>query len=219
MSFWVQLWITVIICFACPAFAEEPGEDLVEIHKQLPHDKPPQAPREYLCDVYKRTPIKKDAAGDFSWKDPAAAKRKGMDVCTYAIDGMAPELQERLAALGKAADSRGIEWSILSGFRDDWRQEIASGLKAGNKTSKHGGSRATKGYGDGRAADIVASPIRPLMVLVDQMGKDLGLNRPYKSFDPYHVQLAGPTQLVAKTAKAKVRYAKRHRGKSSHRRA
>ncbi len=216
MGFRAPLWITVIICFACPAFAEETEEDLVEIHKQLNHNKPPQTAREYLCDVYKRTPIKKDAAGDFSWKDPAAAKRKGMDVCTYAIDGMAPQLQERLAALGKVADGRGIEWSILSGFRDDWRQEIASGIKAGNKTSKHGGSRATRGYGDGRAADIVAFPIRPLMVLVDQMGKDLGLMRPYKGFDPYHVQLAGPIQLAAKPART--RHAKRHR-KHSHRRA
>ena len=176
-----------------------------------------QTADEYLCDVYNRTPTKKDAAGDFTWKDPAAARRQGMDVCSYVIGGMAPELRERLAAFGKVADSRGIEWSILSGFRDDYRQSIAEGLKAGNKTSKHGGSRATGGYGDGRAADIIAVPFQPLMALVDQIGKDMGLSRPYKSFDPYHVQLSDSPQLVAKTAK--VRHAKRHRGKSSHRRA
>lgn len=172
---------------------------------------------EYLCEVYKRTPVKKDAAGDFTWKDPAAAKRQGMDVCSYAVGGMAPELRERLAAFGKVADARGINWSILSGFRDDWRQSIAEGIKAGNKTSKHGGSVATGGYGDGRAADIVAFPIGPLMALVDQMGPDLGLIRPYRGFDPYHVQLAGPTRMAA-AKPAKVRYAKRHR-KHSHRRA
>ncbi len=175
-----------------------------------------QTADEYLCEVYKRTPVKQDASGDFTWKDPAAAKRKSLDVCSYVIGGMAPELRERLAAFGKVADARGIKWSILSGFRDDWRQSIAEGIKAGNKTSKHGGSRATGGYGDGRAVDIVAYPIQPLMALVDHMGKDLGLTRPYKGFDPYHVQLASQTKLVAKAANTRV--AKRHR-KSSHDRA
>lgn len=181
--------------------------------------RPVQTADEYLCEVYERTPIKRDGSGDFTWKDPAAAKRHGMDLCAYVIGGMAPKLRTQLAALGHAADAKGINWSITSGFRDDWRQSVASGLKAGNTTSQHGGSRATRGYGDGHAADITASPIQPLLALIDQMGPELGLIRPHKGFDPNHVKLgeAGSSgKLVAKTGK--VRHAKRHR-KSSHRRA
>lgn len=213
---WGYLGVTAFVLAGVPAFAQE-DEEVVELHKQLAHNKPPQTARDYLCDVYKRTPIRKDASGDFTWKDPAAAKRRGMDVCTYAIDGMAPELQDRLATLGKVADSRKIEWSILSGFRDDWRQSIASGIKAGPKNSKHGGSRATRGYGDGRAADVTANPFKPFMALLDQIGRDLGLNRPYKGFDPYHVQLSGPASRMA-SIPTKTRYAKRHK-KHRHRRA
>src|ERR1700716_2218032 len=33
---------------------------------------------DYIREVYQRAPVKKDGAGDFTWKDPAAAKRMGM---------------------------------------------------------------------------------------------------------------------------------------------
>lgn len=171
---------------------------------------------EYLCQVYNRTPIKKDAAGDFTWKDQAAARRLEMDVCTYSIGGMAPELRTRLVAFGKEADEQGLEWSMSSGFRDDYRQSIASGVKARTGNSLHGNSRVTKGYGHGRAIDITsAKSIGPVLALFDKIGRDLGLSRPYKGFDPSHIQLAStPTQVGTKSTahrvtKTKAHYAKR----------
>src|SRR5712671_331351 len=32
----------------------------------------------YLCEVYRRAPKKRDASGDFTWKDYAAARRANM---------------------------------------------------------------------------------------------------------------------------------------------
>lgn len=156
---------------------------------QFAPDPPPHD--SYLCEVYHREPVKKDGAGDFTWKDIQAAKRAGLDVCTYAVGGMAPALKERLTAFGKAADAQGIHWSILSGFRDDYRQSLASGIAARPGNSLHGNSRVTRGFGDGRAVDITAiGPIGPLLALVDSLGYSMGLTRPYKGFDPQHVQLA-----------------------------
>ena len=160
----------------------------------------PPATESYLCEVYRREPIKKDGAGDFTWKDHKAAERAGMDVCSYAVGGMSPQLKERLTAFGKAADEQGIKWSILSGFRDDFRQSLASGIAARPGNSLHGNSRVTKGFGDGRAVDIsAAGPIAPLLALVDSIGRGLGLTRPYKGFDPQHVQLADTGHAYAKT--------------------
>jgi hypothetical protein len=51
-------------------------------------------------------------------------------------------------------DAAGLQWSMLSAFRDDYRQGLASGYKAGVSNSLHGGSRRTGGYGHGRAIDI-----------------------------------------------------------------
>jgi hypothetical protein len=109
---------------------------------------------EYLCGAYWRMPHKIDDAGDFSWKDSAAALRSGRMICEYAISGMHRDFRESLYALGHRADEQGINWSFLSAFRDDFRQGIASGFKAGNCGSWHGGSCRTKGWGDGRAADL-----------------------------------------------------------------
>ena len=39
----------------------------------------------YLWEVYQRQPMKRDHSGDFTWKDPAAAKRVGLSVPEYAI--------------------------------------------------------------------------------------------------------------------------------------
>ena len=58
-------------------------------------------------------PNKIDGAGDFSWKDAAAATRSVRTVCDYAINGMHPDLREILYALGRTFDGAGINWSIL----------------------------------------------------------------------------------------------------------
>src|SRR5262249_59819113 len=107
----------------------------------------------YLWQVYERAPVKKDSSGDFSWKDVAAAKKRGMSLQTYVIAGMEPDFREQLYHAGRAMDAAGLHWSMLSAFRDDYRQALASGFKARPGNSLHGGSRATGGYGHRPALD------------------------------------------------------------------
>ena len=77
---------------------------------------------DYLWEVYQRVPTKLDSFGDFTWKDPAAAKRFGISMPAYVIGGMDPDFREQLYHAGRAMDAAGIRWSILSAFRDDYRQ-------------------------------------------------------------------------------------------------
>ncbi len=127
---------------------------------------------DYLWEVYQRVPTKKDGAGDFTWKDPAAAKRVGMSLQEYVIGGMDPEFREQLYHAGKAMDAAGVQWSLLSAFRDDYRQGIATGFKARGGNSLHGGSRRTGGYGHGRAVDVTG-------VEFDERGVELA-RRPWR---------------------------------------
>ena len=108
----------------------------------------------YLWEVYQRAPTKLDHSGDFTWKDPAAAKRMGISMPEYVIAGIDPDFREQLYHAGQAMDAAGIQWSLLSAFRDDYRQSLAKGFKARVGRSLHGGSRATGGYGHGRAVDV-----------------------------------------------------------------
>lgn len=133
---------------------------------------------------------------DFSWKDPKAADKAGMPAADYVIGGIDREFKLKLFQMLRAADKAGLSPGITSGFRDDYRQSIASGLKAANDRSYHGGS-FRGGYGHGLAADIVsvngatraqrqiASDI--LWKWVDDHGKEFGIGRPYLDRDPPHV--------------------------------
>jgi hypothetical protein len=146
---------------------------------------------EYLWEVYQRQPVKKDRGGDFSWKDPAAAKRMGKTLQGYVIMGMEADFRELVYHAGKAMDAAGVEWQIVSGFRDDWRQSIATGIKARTGYSRHGGSRAVGGYGHGRAIDIGnidRDKNDDVWNWIDANGAKYGLYRPYRSFDPPHVE-------------------------------
>jgi len=145
---------------------------------------------EYLWEVYQRQPVKKDRGGDFSWKDPAAANRMGKTLQAYVIVGMDTDFRELVYHAGKAMDAAGVEWTIVSGFRDDWRQSIASGLKARTGFSRHGGSQAVGGYGHGRAVDIGHVDRErndEVWRWLDNNGAKYGLHRPYR-FDPPHVE-------------------------------
>jgi len=144
----------------------------------------------YLWEVYQRQPVKRDHSGDFTWKDPAAAKRMGLSVPEYAISGMDPDFREELYHAGHAMDAAGIQWSILSGFRDDYRQRLASGFKARVGNSLHGGSRATGGWGHGRAVDLTSADGDASVVWhwIDANGAKFGLYRPIPGPDPAHVQ-------------------------------
>lgn len=133
---------------------------------------------------------------DFSWKDPKAADKAGMPAPDYVIGGIDRDFKLKLFQMLRAADKAGLSPGITSGFRDDYRQSIASELKAANDRSYHGGS-SHGGYGHGLAADIVsvngvtraqrlvASEI--LWKWVDDHGKEFGVGRPYLDRDPPHV--------------------------------
>lgn len=133
---------------------------------------------------------------DFTWKDPNAAERVGMSMSDYVIGGMDKSFKTRLFRLLQAAENAGLQPGITSGFRDDYRQSIASGLKAASNRSFHGGS-LRGGYGHGLAADIVSvnggtrdqryNSSEALWKWVDANGKQFGIGRPYLAFDPPHV--------------------------------
>lgn len=144
----------------------------------------------YLWEVYQRAPAKKDSSGDFTWKDPAAAKHSGRSLQEYVIGGMDPDFREQLYHAGRAMDAAGIHWSMLSAFRDDYRQNLASGLKAHGGNSQHGGSNATGGYGHGRAIDVTNAEgeVSEVWHWIDTHGATYGLYRPMPGYDPSHVQ-------------------------------
>jgi hypothetical protein len=133
---------------------------------------------------------------DFGWKDPKAADKFNMPVVDYVIGGMDRDFKLRLFQMLHAAEQAGLSPGITSAFRDDYRQSIASGLKAADNRSYHGGS-LRGGYGHGLAADIVsikgatrADRLASTNILwnwVDANGKDFGIGRPYMGRDPPHV--------------------------------
>jgi hypothetical protein len=154
---------------------------------------------EYLWEVYQRAPVKKDGAGDFTWKDPAAAERMGMSMPVYVIGGMDRDFREQLYHAGRAMDAAGVRWAILSAFRDDYRQTIASGLKAGASNSLHGGTARTGGYGHGQAVDVTGADDNEDAVWqwLDRHGSKYGLHRPMPGADPAHVQSRGDWHRLA----------------------
>ena len=154
---------------------------------------------DYLWEVYQRLPTKKDSTGDFTWKDPAAAKRAGMSLDEYVIGGMDPEFKEQLYHAGRAMDAAGLQWSMLSAFRDDYRQRLAKGFKARIGNSLHGGSRATGGFGHGRAIDITNAEgdADAVWQWIDAHGAKYGLHRPIPGPDPAHLQSKGDWRKLA----------------------
>jgi hypothetical protein len=133
---------------------------------------------------------------DFGWKDPRAADRAGISLVDYVIGGMDRGFKLKLFHTLHAAEAAGLSPGITSAFRDDYRQSIASGLKAASNRSYHGGS-LRGGYGHGLAADIVSvdggtrdqrwASSEKLWNWVDAHGKEFGIARPYLDRDPPHV--------------------------------
>jgi hypothetical protein len=140
--------------------------------------------------------VTKLADEDFTWKDPQAAQKAGMSVPVYVIGGMDRDFKLRLYHLARALDDVGLAPGMTSGFRDDYRQSIASGNKAATDSSYHGGSRRG-GFGHGLAADLVSvkgetrserwSSSESLWKWIDAHGKEYGIGRPYLDRDPPHV--------------------------------
>jgi hypothetical protein len=133
---------------------------------------------------------------DFAWKDPKAAEKAGMPMMDYVIGGMDRSFKLKLFHTLRAAEEAGLSPGITSAFRDDYRQSIASGLKAATNRSYHGGS-FRGGYGHGLAADVVSvkgttraqqwNSTESLWKWIDAHGKEFGIGRPYLDKDPPHL--------------------------------
>ena len=133
---------------------------------------------------------------DFTWKDPKAAEKAAMSLMEYVIGGMDRDFKSKLYHALRAMDDAGLSPGITSAFRDDYRQSLASGLKAATDRSYHGGS-FHGGYGHGLAADLVSvkgetraerlTSSENLWIWVDAHGKEFGIGRPYLDKDPPHV--------------------------------
>ncbi|MBR0796906.1 peptidase M15 [Bradyrhizobium jicamae] len=166
---------------------------------------------------------------DFAWKDTKAAERIGMPMADYVIGGVDRSFRLKLFHALLAAEQAGLSPGITSAFRDDYRQSIASGLKAASSRSYHGGS-FRGGYGHGLAADIVSTDgatrderwasSEKLWKWMDAHGKEFGVGRPYLAYDPPHLapidgqeyahhRGGAKTQQAALDTKARGRHAAR----------
>jgi hypothetical protein len=154
---------------------------------------------------------------DFTWKDPKAAERVGMSMPDYVIGGMERSFKMKLFYALRAADEAGLEPGITSAFRDDYRQSIASGMKAATDRSFHGGS-TRGGYGHGLAADVVSVKgtsrakrwvsTEIFWKWIDTNAKEYGIGRPYGDRDPPHVAPTDGREYAAHRGGSKSKHAK-----------
>jgi hypothetical protein len=161
---------------------------------------------------------------DFTWKDPAAAEKAGMQQKDYVIGGMDRSFKLRLYHALHAMDDAGLGPGITSAFRDDYRQAIASGLKAASNRSYHGGS-LRGGYGHGLAADLVSvngetdaerwDANEKLWTWIDAHGKEFGIGRPYLDKDPPHVAPIDGQEYAAHRRGGKEQNADHRRGRNT----
>jgi hypothetical protein len=160
---------------------------------------------------------------DFTWKDPHAAEKIGMPMMDYVIGGMDRSFKLKLFHTLQAAEQAGLSPGITSAFRDDYRQSIASGLKAASDRSYHGGS-SRGGYGHGLAADVVSVKgatkaerwisTEALWKWIDAHGKEYGIGRPYLDRDPPHVAPIDGKEYASRRGGAKTQHAEAHVKKS-----
>jgi hypothetical protein len=156
---------------------------------------------------------------DFGWKDPKAAQKAGMSLKDYVIGGMDRDFRRTLYHALRAMEDAGLSPGITSGFRDDYRQELANGNKAAPDSSYHGGSRRG-GYSHGLAADLVSVKgetraerctwSEVLWKWIDAHEKELGIGRPYLDKDPPHVAPIDGKEYADKRNAAKARLAGPH---------
>ncbi|MGN6749314.1 MAG: hypothetical protein ACTHJS_12045 [Xanthobacteraceae bacterium] len=153
---------------------------------------------------------------DFGWKDPKAAQKAGMSLKDYVIGGMDRGFRRELYHALRAMDDAGLSPGITSGFRDDYRQELANGNKAAPDSSYHGGSRRG-GYSHGLAVDLVSVKgetraerctwSEVLWKWIDAHEKEFGIARPYLDKDPPHVAPIDGKEYADKRNAAKARLA------------
>jgi hypothetical protein len=153
---------------------------------------------------------------DFTWKDPKAAEKAGMPMMDYVIGGMDRSFKLKLFHTLHAAEEAGLSPGITSAFRDDYRQSLASGLKAATDRPYHGGS-FRGGYGHGLAADVVSvkggtrdqrwTSSENLWKWIDAHGKEFGIARPYLDKDPPHLAPIDGKEYAAHHHGTKVQHA------------
>ena len=153
---------------------------------------------------------------DFAWKDAKAAEKAGMPMMDYVIGGMDRSFKLKLFHTLHAAEQAGLSPGITSAFRDNYRQSIASGLKAASDRSYHGGS-FRGGYGHGLAADVVSVKgatkserwisTEALWKWIDAHGKEYGIGRPYLDRDPPHVAPIDGKEYASRRGGAKAQHA------------
>jgi hypothetical protein len=163
---------------------------------------------------------------NFAWKDPKAAEKINMPLQDYVIGGMDRGFKLKLFNLLRALDEAGFKPGITSAFRDDYRQGIATGLKASSNSSYHGGSMRG-GYGHGMAADLVSVRGRTrlermtssdlLWRWIDENGKTYGIGRPYLDRDPPHVGPIEGKEYVSKRGTGTKTQLAAKAGKKNHR--
>jgi hypothetical protein len=187
-------------CAADQACVDDYLWSLYERTPKLDTVKEPQQTKVTVKRKGKTTTLMKTVAKlvgeDFAWKDPKAADVAGIALKDFVIGGMDPGFQVTLYRALRMLDAAGFKPGIMCAFRDDYRQSIASGLKAQNDRSYHGGS-FRGGYGHGLAADIVSirgetrmerlESTGQMWDFIDRHEKELGIGRPYLDRDPPHV--------------------------------
>jgi hypothetical protein len=139
-----------------------------------------------------------------------------MPMMDYVIGGMDRSFKTKLFHTLRAAEQAGLSPGITSAFRDDYRQSIASGMKAAADRSYHGGS-FRGGYGHGLAADVVSVDgatrtqrwvsTEKFWKWIDAHGKEFGIGRPYLGRDPPHVAPIDGKEYAAHNPGMKSRHA------------
>jgi hypothetical protein len=177
--------------FLWALYERTPKEDTIKVHEQRKVTVKKKKKTVTVTRTFTRL-----VDQDFTWKDPKAAERAGMPMRDYVIGGMDRSFKLKLFHMLHAAAQAGLSPGITSAFRDDYRQSIASGLKAASNRSYHGGS-LRGGYGHGVAADVVSVKGETrgqrwvssdkLWKWIDERGKEFGIGRPYLGKDPPHV--------------------------------
>jgi len=172
-------------------YQRTPKEDTIKVHEQR---KVTVKRRGKTVTVTKSSTRLLDE--DFTWKDPKAAEKAGLPMMDYVIGGMDRSFKLKLFHALYAAEEAGLSPGITSAFRDDYRQSIASGLKAATDRSYHGGS-FRGGYGHGLAADVVSIKggtraqrlvsTENLWKWLDDHEREFGIGRPYLDKDPPHL--------------------------------
>src|SRR3981189_1500417 len=177
--------------FLWALYQRTPKEDTIKVHEQRKVTVKKKRKTVTVTRTFTRL-----VDQDFTWKDPKAAEKAGMPMMDYVIGGMDRSFKLRLFHTLYAAEQAGLSPGITSAFRDDYRQSIASGMKAAADRSYHGGS-FRGGYGHGLAADVVSVDgttrnqrwvsTEKFWKWIDAHGKECGIGRPYLGRDPPHV--------------------------------